>query len=134
MAKGARPGRDDLAVRGDLQAEVMTAVWELGEATVEDVRQRRPAARRAYTTVQPVMTRLVERGLLTRAKRGKGYVYKARYDHADYLSRAIGKQLDGAGKSVRRAALVNLVENLRDHELDEVARLAQRLRRRRSRD
>jgi predicted transcriptional regulator len=42
---------------GDLQAEVMAAVWKLGEAQVEDVRELQPARRRsAYTTVQTVMT------------------------------------------------------------------------------
>ena len=134
MPRRTRAKRDDLTVRGDLQAEVMTAVWELGEATVEDVRQRQPAARRgAYTTVQTVMTRLVERGLLTREKRGKGYVYRARYEQADFLSRAIGAQLAGAGAAVRRAALVNLVESLQDDDLGEVARIAQRLKRQRAR-
>ena len=55
--------------RGDLQAEVMAAVWRLGEATVEQVRELQPIERRsAYTTIQTVLNRLVDRGFLSRAK------------------------------------------------------------------
>ncbi|MGH2762183.1 MAG: BlaI/MecI/CopY family transcriptional regulator, partial [Thermoleophilaceae bacterium] len=61
---------------GDLQAEVMAAVWKLGAATVDEVRAQQPPSRRsAYNTVQTVLNRLLDRGLLTRERRGKAFVY-----------------------------------------------------------
>jgi predicted transcriptional regulator len=67
--------RARLDLRGSLQAEVMRIVWELSEATVDDVRAAQPRSRRAaYTTVQTVMNRLLERGLLERERRGKAFV------------------------------------------------------------
>lgn len=124
----------DLAFRGDLQAEVMTAVWKLGEASVEDVRAEQPRRRRsAYTTVQTVLNRLVERGLLKRERRGRGFVYRARFDEADHLSRSIEERLAEASPDARRTALQQLVGGLDAGELDEVARYANRVRRARSR-
>lgn len=127
MARGKAPDYS-----GDLQAEVMTAVWKLGEAKVEDVRELLPArSRRAYTTVQTVMNRLAERGLLTRERSGNAIVYRARYHEADYLAERIGQRLAAASPSVRRQALVSLIEDLEPGDLDEVARLAPRIKRQR---
>ena len=118
--------------RGDLQAEVMTAVWKLGDAKVEDVRALRPArSRLAYTTVQTVMNRLAERGLLARERSGNAFVYRAKYQEADYLAERIGQRLAEASPHARRQALVSLIEDLAPGELDEVARLAARIKRQR---
>jgi BlaI family penicillinase repressor len=115
---------------GDLQAEVMTVLWELGEATVEEVRAQQPARRRsAYTTVQTVMNRLVDRGLLTRRRRGRAFVYSARYDESEYLALNISERLSDASPQARRAALVRLVDGLQGEDLKELARIAARVRR-----
>lgn len=125
--------RNDLDVRGDLQAEVMATVWHVGQGTVEEVRSAQPRHRRsAYNTIQTVMNRLVERGLLTRERHGNAYVYRATYDEAAYLARTIGDRLAGASPEARRAALVRLVDSLGPGEQDEVARYATRIRRKRS--
>jgi predicted transcriptional regulator len=118
--------------RGDLQAEVMASVWRLGQATVEDVRALQPPARRsAYTTIQTVLNRLVERGFLTRTKEGRRFVYRARADQIDYLTRTIGERLGRASPDARRSVLMNMVDGLESDELDELARYANRIRRKR---
>ena len=110
----------------------MAAVWRLGEAKVDDVRDQQPARdRSAYTTVQTVMNRLVERGLLVRERRGRAFVYTPRYEESEYLARAIGDRLADAPRETRRAALVSLVEGLERDELDDIAKLARAVRRRR---
>jgi len=115
----------NLDLRGDLQAEVMATVWRLGEAKVEDVRAEQPArGRSAYTTVQTVMNRLAERGLLVRKLSGNAYVYTPRYDEGDHLARTLGDRLAGASPDARRAALVHLVGRLDPGEVEEVARHA----------
>lgn len=114
---------------GDLQAEVMNAVWKLGHARVDDVREAQPASRRsAYTTVQTVLNRLVERGLLTRERKGQAFVYRARQNEADHLAGVIGRRLAGATPDARKAALLNVVGDLNAGELDEIARYAERIR------
>ncbi|MBA3263477.1 MAG: BlaI/MecI/CopY family transcriptional regulator [Thermoleophilaceae bacterium] len=115
---------------GDLQTEVMAAIWKLGEATVDDVRElQRPGQRSAYNTVQTVMNRLLDRGLLTRQRRGKAFVYRARYDESQLIAMAMREQLAGAAPDTRRAALLSLVGELAPDEVDELARQANRIRR-----
>ena len=119
-----------LELRGDLQAEVMEAVWRLGEATVDQVRAEQPKRHRSgYTTLQTVMNRLADRGLLTRERRGKAFVYKPTYEEHEYLARTISGHLADASPEARRAALVSLVGGLEPEELEEVARYATMVRR-----
>ncbi|MBA3437583.1 MAG: BlaI/MecI/CopY family transcriptional regulator [Actinomycetota bacterium] len=120
----------DLDFRGDLQIEVMNAVWRLGEATVDAVREQQPKrTRSAYTTVQTVLNRLVERGVLTRERKGRAFVYRAKLGESEFLARSIGKRLAEASPDARRAALVNLVDELEPGEVDEIARRANQVKR-----
>jgi predicted transcriptional regulator len=119
-------------ILGSLQAEVMHIVWELGEATVEDIRDAQPPHRRsAYTTVQTVMNRLRDRGLLERHRQGKAFVYTAKLDEAELVARSLQARLAQTSQDSRRDALLNLVDALDADELDEVARYANRIRRQR---
>ena len=61
---------------GELQRTVMEAVWEMGEASVHDVRE--VLARRkklAYTTVLTVMQKLEKTGWLDHRSEGNRYIY-----------------------------------------------------------
>ena len=64
---------DDL---GELQRTVLETVWDLGEASVHQVRERLNGRRRlAYTTVLTVMQKLEKAGWLEHRNEGKSYVY-----------------------------------------------------------
>jgi BlaI family penicillinase repressor len=64
---------DDL---GRLQRAVIEVVWELGEASVHDVRDRLGRKKKlAYTTVLTAMQKLEKAGWLRHRTQGKSYVY-----------------------------------------------------------
>ena len=108
----------------------MAAIWKLEEATVDNVRDELPERRRsAYTTVQTVLNRLVERGLLERKRKGRAFLYRPALQESEYLSRSIVDRLAGASPDARRAALVHLVDGLDPGERDEIARRAKQLKR-----
>src|SRR6476469_8589624 len=97
----SRPGRRDEGemhpLQGELQSQLMGALWRLGEGTVEQVRAALPGRyRSAYNTVQTVLNRLAERGLLDRERRGVSYVYRPRFTEVEYLSRSMENTLAGA--------------------------------------
>lgn len=108
---------------GPLEAEIVRAAWAAEAAvTVRDLldrvnrRRDRPLA---YTTVMTVMSRLTEKGVLRRAKQGRGYVYEPVAD-------------DPAGLAVRAvmrdfgdAAVAHFVDEARGDP--EVLRRLQRL-------
>ena len=119
---------------GQLQQEIMHIVWRLGSGRVEDVRRELPRRhRRAYTTVQTVLNRLAERGLLGRERKGKAIVYRPRISETDYLARSVNEALADASEEARRGALARLVGDLDRRELDEIRKLAREARRRRGR-
>ena len=64
---------DDL---GELQRAVIEVVWELGEASVHQVRKRLARKKKlAYTTVLTAMQNLEKAGWLRHRTQGKSYVY-----------------------------------------------------------
>ena len=119
---------DPTAIQGELQAQIMSALWRLGEGTVPQVRAALPARyRSAYTTVQTVLNRLAERGLLSRGKSGKQIIYTPKLSEAAYLSRSIETTLAGASTDARQAVLANLVGQLDKNELSELQALAKQI-------
>ena len=69
----AKKSLDDL---GELQRAVIEVVWELGEASVHDVRDRLSRKKKlAYTTVLTAMQKLEKAGWLRHRTQGKSYVY-----------------------------------------------------------
>lgn len=110
----------------------MRVLWRQGRASVEQVRQALPSRRRsAYTTVQTVLNRLAERGLLRREKVGNLIVYSPQVNEVDYLSRSLNETLAQASEEARLTALANLVGDLEPAELDEIRGLAEEVRDRR---
>ncbi len=113
-------------LQGELQMEVMRALWRLGRAaSVEEVRSELPQRQRgAYTTVQTVLNRLSERELLLRERQGKSIFYAAQISEADYYLRSLQETLAPASESARRSALARLVGGMDPGELTEVEALA----------
>lgn len=103
----------------------MVALWRVGSSTVEQVRSALPARYRgAYTTVQTVLNRLQERGLLTRKRDGLAFVYRPKLTETEYVSRAIETTLAGTSSEVRQAVLAQLVGGLDRGELAELRKLS----------
>lgn len=68
--------KKSLTPLGETEMEVLHHVWELGEATVKDVKKRIMTDREvAYTTVMTVMKNLADKGYLKYRKDGVTYVY-----------------------------------------------------------
>jgi predicted transcriptional regulator len=112
----------------------MRAMWRLERGSVDDVRNALPKRdRRAYTTIQTVLNRLAERGLLKRERVGQVIYYSAGVTEAEYLSRSLDRALSGASAQARRAALANLVGGLDKSERSEIDALAREINRKRRR-
>ena len=125
--------RDD-PIQGELQERIMRVLWRTDAAGVEEVRRALPNAHRgAYTTVQTVLNRLAERGLLKRERVGNAIRYSAKVSEADYVAGSLSRSLAGARKEARRAAIASLVGDLKAGELAEIQSLAREVDRKRRR-
>jgi predicted transcriptional regulator len=89
------PGRPGLRkLLGDLEADIMQAVWERGasEVTVRDIHEALESSRKiAYTTVMTVMGNLARKGLLKAEKSGKAHLYRATQSYEQFTEQAVGR-------------------------------------------
>jgi BlaI family transcriptional regulator, penicillinase repressor len=103
---------DDL---GDLQKAVMEIVWELGEATVNQVRdkltRRKPLA---YTTVLSVMQKLDKAGWLAHREEGRAYVYRPTRSRQEAGRRSLRQFINRVWAGDPIAAFQHLLD---DHDL-----------------
>jgi predicted transcriptional regulator len=112
-------------ITGELQTQIMAALWRIESGTVEEVRTALPPRYHgAYTTVQTVLNRLAGRGLLARSNRGVAIVYRPKMTEAEYLARSIERALASASADARQTALAQLIGGLERDELSELQRLA----------
>lgn len=110
---------------GELQGQVMAALWRIGTGTVDQVRAALPKRYRgAYTTAQTVLNRLAERDLVARRREGNVIVYRPRITEAQYLARTIETALAGASADARQVVLAELIGGMEGEELSELRRLA----------
>ena len=58
------------------ETEILRLVWQLNEATVQQIRDRLPADRSlAYNTVQTLLSRLEQKGYLKHREKGRAHVF-----------------------------------------------------------
>ena len=116
------------AIQGELQTQIMAVLWRLERGTVEEVRAALPRRyRSAYNTIQTVLNRLVERGVLDRERQGNAYVYAPLLSEAEHLQQSVASTLAMASGPARQAVLANLVGTLDRKELAALRTLARRI-------
>ena len=109
-----------------LELRVMEALWTLGPASVREVHEAIPAARRrpAYTTIQTVMYRLEAKGAVRRAKKiGNALVFAAVVTR-ESAERAIVDDLLGAFGGSPQPLIAHLIDSgqLTQDDLDAARR------------
>jgi predicted transcriptional regulator len=104
-------------VLGPLEAAVVRVLAERQEAGVGEVVEALRRAQRkdhAYTTVMTVMWRLYEKGVLTRARRGRQYIYRLAAPEAELVDRLSGQAVDRVLERYGTAALRHFAVRLAD--------------------
>ena len=113
--------RKSLTPLGESEMEILHHVWELGEATVAQVRERILKERKvAYTTVMTIMKNLNDKGYLKYYKDGNTYVYSARIEPEKVQSNLVSGLIDKVFKGSASALVQTLVkgENISEKEYD----------------
>lgn len=93
------------------ELEVMSALWDLGTASVREIQEQLPSQKRpAYTTVQTIVYRLEEKGAVSRLKKiGNANVFEPVVTRKAAHHRLINELLDLFGGSAR-PLMAHLVE------------------------
>ena len=113
---------------GELELSILKIVRELGRATVREVYERLGSG--SYTTIMTVMSRLSEKGELTREKEGKQYLYWISSQN-ESSSKSILKRIQEkifGGKSTALVSYLLADEEITDEDLKEIENLIQNKR------
>lgn len=95
---------------GALEQEVLLQLWTLGHAATPSEVLEGLHGELAYTTVMTILTRLSEKGLVVRERRGRGFAYEPALSEAELTASRMHKSLSSA--SDPKAALVTFVGSL----------------------
>lgn len=101
------------AFLGPLETAVMERLWKRRQATVRDVVDDLSRTRLlAYTTVMTIMTRLHAKGLLTRDRDGKTYVYRPAFSRDEHRAKLSGDLVRGLVNEFGDVALAQFTAEL----------------------
>ncbi|MFI6470030.1 BlaI/MecI/CopY family transcriptional regulator [Streptomyces sp. NPDC050516] len=95
---------------GELENEVLAALWAAGEPAAAGTVREQVAGDPAYTTVLTILSRLYEKGLVTRERAGRGYLYSPVRDEAGHAAAGMRALLEKGGD--RAAVLARFVSEL----------------------
>lgn len=112
------PGR---RAPGELENEVLAALWAVGgPATAAKVREQ-VAGGPAHTTVLTILSRLHDKGLVSRERQGRGHVYSPVRDEAGHTAAGMRALLEKGGD--RAAVLARFVSDLPSEDEELLERL-----------
>ncbi len=109
---------------GELEGAIMDILWRRNEATVREVVDELTLTRSlAYTTVLTVMSRLVEKGLLTQHKTGRAHLYRPAMDREAFVAAAAGQVIRSLIEDFGDIALAQFSQELDNLDSARLAKL-----------
>ena len=113
---------------GPLAARVMSLMWDRGQLSVRDVHEALLAEGDdlAYQTVMTILVRLQARGLLTRVRQGKQFIYEPSLDADEFHSRAARALAENLIRDFDQLAIASFVEELARVSPDRLEELRER--------
>ena len=110
----------------EVELELMTILWRLGEGSVNDVLAALPPARKlAYTSVSTIFRILETKKVVLSRKEGRGHIYVPRLQKDKYealtVQHVVSKVFDGAPASLVRRLLDE--SELTEEELKAIRKL-----------
>ncbi len=119
----ARKGTPTLT---EAELRVMSAVWELEEASVNDVLSVMPSrARPAYNTVLTIMRILERKGYLEHVKEGRAYVYRPLVNQKGARRKAVRHMISSFFEDSPRLLMLSLMEDekITPEELEQLKKM-----------
>lgn len=119
----------------ELELEILKVLWQLGPATVRQVREAlTPVRELAYTTVMTMMTIMLGKGYVERKKDGRSFIYEAVYREQKASRNLLQDVVDRVFGGSTKAVMQHLLEtaDLDENELREIRSLINRKAREKS--
>lgn len=115
----------------DAELDVLSCLWKHGELSARDVREKLTASRpMTHSAVSTLLTRLLEKGMVTRKKQGRSFEYRAVKKAQRAGRRVVSDTLERVFGGNPAAVVSSLFETRPPtaHELDQLQNLVDQLR------
>jgi len=84
-------GKKKLRAMSPAETEILRLVWQLNEATVQQIRDQLPSDRSlAYNTVQTLLCRLERKGYLKHHPKGRAHVFSPSVKSQEVIKTTVG--------------------------------------------
>ena len=101
------------------EEQFMQVLWELEEASVQDIIDQLPKPKPAYNTVSTIIRILETKDFVAHKAKGRGYIYFPLVKKADYSNQTLNKLVDGYfGGSFK--SMVSFFVNKNDVDINEL--------------
>ena len=110
----------------DVELELMTILWQLGEGSVAEVMGAlSPGRDLAYTSVSTILRILESKGVLSTRKEGRGHIYVPLLEKAAYEASTVRDVVDRVFAGAPLALIRQLIDNvaLTDDQVREIKKL-----------
>jgi predicted transcriptional regulator len=115
----------------NVELELMSILWKLGEASVAQVIGGLPPERvLAYTSVSTILRILEGKGFLAARREGRGHLYKPQISRSAYEARAVKDVVNRVFQGVPVAMVRQLLEHVEmsDDDVRELRKLVSRIK------
>ncbi len=114
---------NSIKILSDSESEIMEIVWCNGQTCVRDVlKELKKRKKIAYTTVMTVMSRLHEKGVLTRKMNKSGaFVYEPINDKKTFVEEKAGKMIKGLLNEYGDVAVAQFLDAIKSSDAPQSA-------------
>lgn len=109
---------------GELEGEVLSILWAADRPVGAGAVREQVIGDPAYTTVLTILSRLYDKGMVTRQRAGRGYLYSPVHDEAGHAAAGMRNILEHGGD--RAAVLARFVSALPAEDEELLERLLRR--------
>lgn len=129
MKRSTRKSGDRRKPLTATELEMMNVIWRLGPCSVAQVlEQLSPLRGLAYTSVSTIVRILEQKGYVTSARAGRGYLYSAAVAKEDYQSISLRHLVDNVFEGTPTLMVKRLLDSnaLTEEELSQIKSLLRR--------
>jgi predicted transcriptional regulator len=108
----------------EVELELMTILWRLGEGAVSEVIEQLPKNRDlAYTSVSTILRILEQKDILKTRKEGRGHIYIPVLKKTDYEAKTVKHVVERVFDGTPVALVRQLLGSVNEKELNELKKL-----------
>ncbi len=113
----------------NLEWEILRIIWQKGKITVKEISKALSEPnKRAYTTIQTYMERMIEKGFLTKEKIGLVNFYHAAVQKKNFISKETSKFIQNvfAGSYSNFAAYLFDSDKLEKNDVEKIKKMIEK--------